>query len=104
MSSLTDNNVMNTIETASQAVIARIKNEELKSVLKYIESECGGTVEIWSDGGDSNYSDVTVYSEYFSKKHLEVIFKHCFYGAEVMYAPSKKMMKIGMELDLCSLS
>lgn len=91
---------MEIVQTTSKDIIARIKQQDLKNVLTYLVDKCNGVVELYSDGGEDSYSDITIYSEYFKKQHLDVIFNYCFYSKEIVYCPKMKMMRMGMELEL----
>jgi hypothetical protein len=85
----------------SQEIIALIKQEDLKSVLSYLVAQCNGELEadIQDDyDDDKDLVTLTVYSEYFSKKHLDVLLKHTFHYDGVIFRKHKQKMEITLEI------
>ena len=63
----------------SQEVIALLPNnlEQLKKTLLYLVDQCDGEVILVYDGIEAgDYSDIHIYSEFISKKDLEILFQY----------------------------
>lgn len=71
--------------------------DQLIDVLKYIVDQCNGNLVFEDNRADGFISELTVYSECFTKKHLDVLFQYADYE-EVAIAKGK--MKIRLSLDL----
>ncbi len=93
---------VNTIDQ-TQEILNLIKNDDLKQVLSYLINQCNGELKGHIESDEDDYSDITIYSEFFDKKKLEVIFKYCRYP-EIIFSPKFNKMKIGMELYLSKSS
>ncbi len=89
---------MNTVDQ-TQEILNLIKNDDLKQVLTYLVDQCNGELMGDIESDEDGYSDITIYSEFFDKKMLDVIFKYSCYS-EVVFSPKFKKMRINMELYL----
>lgn len=77
-----------------------LKDEELVKSLCYIINECGGKVVLNHDGRPNHtYSSITVYSERFEEKDLNVLFKSARH-TEVSLSMRYKLMKVDLEVSL----
>jgi len=85
----------------NQDIIALIGQEDLKKVLSYLVDQCNGELEADIDKDyedDKDHMTLSVYSEYFSERHLNVLFQYTFYYAEVSFRPKKQKMLITLEV------
>jgi hypothetical protein len=89
---------VNTVDQ-TQEILNLIKNDDLKQVLTYLVDQCNGELIGDIESDEDDYSDITIYSEFFDKKKLEVIFKYCSYP-EIVFSPKFNKMRIRMELNL----
>jgi len=85
----------------NQEIIALIKHEDLKNVLSYLVAQCNGELEAeFQDDYDDedDLMTLSVYSEYFSKKHLDVLFQYSYHYNEIIFRPRKQKMGITLEV------
>ena len=72
-------------------------HDQLIDVLKYIVDQCNGNL-VFEDGrADGFISELTVHSECFTRKQLDVLFQYADYQ-EVYVAKGK--MKIRLSIDI----
>jgi hypothetical protein len=83
----------------NQEIIALIKQEDLKSVLSYLVAQCNGELEAeFEDYDDEHLMTLSVFSEYFTKKHLDVLFQYAYRYNEISYRSTKQKMRITLEV------
>lgn len=85
----------------NQEVIALITNEELKIVLSYVIDSCQGELSGYlqrdcDEGKD--LLEINVYSKFFTKKQLDLLFEYAFYGESVYY--NKRMEKMCVNIEV----
>ena len=83
----------------NQEIIALIKHEDLKSVLSYLVDQCNGELTADIEDYDDEYlMTLSVYSEYFSKKHLDVLFQYSYRYNEIIFRPKEQKIEITLEV------
>lgn len=83
----------------NQEIIALIKQEDLKSVLSYLVAQCNGELEAEFEDYDDEYlMTLNVFSEYFTKKHLDVLFQYAYRYNEIGFRSTKQKMRITLEV------
>jgi len=82
----------------SQEIIELTANGDLKQTFSYLVDQCNGELVNYDEG---DFMDITVYSECFSKKNLDVLFKHSYYKGctEIVYSQKYKKLRLtGLEV------
>jgi predicted nucleotidyltransferase len=83
----------------NQEIIALIKQEDLKSVLSYLVAQCNGELEAeFEDYDDEHLMTLSVFSEYFTKKHLDVLFQYAYRYNEIIFRPKEQKIEITLEV------
>lgn len=72
-------------------------HDQLIDVLKYLVDQCNGNIEFEDNRSEGFVSELTVWSECFTKKQLDLLFQYADYP-EV--AVSKGKMRIRLSLDI----
>ena len=81
----------------AQILEALKEHNQLIDVLKYIIDQCNGNLVFEDNRAEGCYSELTVYSECFTKKQLDVLFQYADHQ-EIMVGKGK--MKIHLLFDI----
>jgi hypothetical protein len=72
-------------------------HDELIDVIKYIVDQCDGNLVFEDNRAEGCISQLTVYSEHFTKKQLDVLFQYADYKEIVA---SKCKMKVHLSISI----
>jgi hypothetical protein len=71
--------------------------DQLIDVIKYLVDQCNGVLQFEDNRSEGFISELTIWSECFTKKQLDVLFQYADYPEIVS---SKGKMRIRLSLDI----